>query len=114
MSSLNQLQYLFIVDSVNSEEVIQRAFLHIVCDEPQLGAGPAVLVICSNEAEDVVVPEHAGLVHLHLPHPRCLIERGEYLNSNITSSPDTSLNLAKAPLSNTLFKADLPGNCALQ
>ena len=114
MNALNQFQYLSSVDSVNSEEIIQRSFLHIVRDEPQLGAGPAVLVICSNKAEDVVMSEHAGLVHLHLPHPRCLIERGEYFNSNITASPDPSLNFAKAPLPNTLLEADLPGNCALK
>ena len=33
-------------------------------DEPELGAGPVVLVVRGDEAEDVVVTQHAGLVHL--------------------------------------------------
>ena len=85
-----------------------------MCDEPELGGGPTILVIRGNEPQDVVVPEHAGLVHLHLSHPRCFIQGGEYLHSNIAPSPHPSLNLTKPPLANNLLQHYLPGNSALQ
>ena len=37
--------------------------------QPQLCTRAVIFVVRCDEPEDVVVPEHAGLVHLHLPHP---------------------------------------------
>jgi hypothetical protein len=31
--------------------------------------GVTHLIISSNEAKDVIMTEHAGLIDLHLPHP---------------------------------------------
>ena len=52
-------------DRVQGEVVVEGALLHVVCDEPELGAGPVVLVVRGDEPQDVIVTQHAGLVHLY-------------------------------------------------
>ena len=52
-------------DRVQGEVVVEGALLHVVCDEPELGAGPVVLVVRGDEPQDVIVTQHAGLVNLY-------------------------------------------------
>ena len=52
-------------DRVQREVVVEGTLLHVVGDEPELGAGPVVLVVRGDEPQDVIVTQHAGLVHLY-------------------------------------------------
>jgi len=54
------------------------------------------LVISSNEAKDVIMTEHAGLIDLHLPHPGSLVNTGEYFDCHVLATPLATPHLAKS------------------
>ena len=71
--------------------------------QPQLSPGAIILVVGCNEPKDVVMPKHAGLVDLHLPHPGLLIQAGEYLDRHIATPPLTTSHLSKPASPNNLL-----------
>ena len=83
-------------------------------DEPELSAGPVILVIGRYEDENVVVTQHTGLVNLHLSHPGLLIQRGEDFDRHIAASPHSPPHLSEPSLPDTLSQQDLPRHCSLQ
>lgn len=86
------------------------------CDffcRPLEGAGGTVLgsvtfVISRNEAQDVVMSEHDGLINLGLAEPRPLVPGGEDLDSHVLSSPLSSPNLTEATFPDALLEDDGP------
>ena len=84
---------LFPLHAFPGQEVEQAAMLHVVGDQPQLRPGSIIFVVSSDESEDVVVPEHAGLVDLDLPHPGLLVQAGEDLHRHVAASPLTTPHL---------------------
>ena len=84
---------LFPLHAFPGQEVEQAAMLHVVGDQPQLGPGSIIFVVSGDESEDVVVPEHAGLVDLDLPHPGLLVQAGEDLHRHVAASPLTTPHL---------------------
>ena len=83
-------------------------------DEPELSAGPVILVVGRDEAEDVVVAQHAGLVDLHLSHPGLLVQRGEDLDGHIAAPPDSPPHLPEPSLPDTFRQQDLASHRPLQ
>ena len=53
-------------------------------------------VVRSDEAEDVLVPEHDGLVDLAFPEPRLLIPAAEDLDGHVLAAPVAEHHLAEA------------------
>ena len=84
---------LFPLHAFPGQEVEQAAMLHVVGDQPQLRPGSIIFVVSGDESEDVVVPEHAGLVDLDLPHPGLLVQAGEDLHRHVAASPLTTPHL---------------------
>ena len=82
--------------------------------QPQLCTRAVIFVVRCDEPEDVVVPEHAGLVHLHLPHPRFLVQAGEDLDGHVATAPLSAPHLSKPASSDHLLQTDLPRYSSLQ
>ena len=53
-------------------------------------------VVRSDESEDVLVPEHDGLVDLAFPEPRLLIPAAEDLDGHVLATPVAEHHLAEA------------------
>lgn len=64
-------------------------------------------VIGSDEAQDVVVPQHHRLVDLGLAEPGSLLPRAEDLHGDVLATPTTAPNLAKATFADRLHQLDL-------
>merc|ERR1719234_772129 len=87
--------------------------LVVVRHQPELGPGHLVLVVRSDEAEDVLVAQHHRLVDLGLSEPALLISAGEDLHSNVLPSPPPAPDLPKSSFPNALLQSHLPGNAPL-
>lgn len=66
-------------------------------------------VVCGDEAEDILVPEHDGLVDLGLPKPRAFLSGGEDLDGHLLSSPLAPPHLSEAALPDALLQDDGSG-----
>ena len=64
------------------------------------------LVVGGDEAQDVLVAEHDGLVDLGLTEPGAFISGGEDFDGHILATPLPPPHLAKAPFANALLKDD--------
>lgn len=71
------------------------------------------LVVGGDEAQDVLVPQHDGLVDLSLSEPGALLPGGEDLHGHVASAPLPSPHLPEATLPYDLLQNDGPGHCAL-
>lgn len=70
-------------------------------------------VVGSNEAQDVLVPQHDSLVDLCLSEPGALLSRGENLHRNLLATPFPPPNFAKAALPDALLEDDGSGDGSL-
>lgn len=97
------------IDGVSCEEVKQRSVLVVVRDEPQLGPRAVVLVVGSDEAENVVVAQHRCLVNFGFSRPRALLPAREDFHGNALAAPTSAPNLTESSISDNLLQLDLPG-----
>lgn len=67
-------------------------------------------VVCSNKAQDVLMPKHDSLVDLRFTEPRALLSGGEDLHSHLFSTPAAPPHLSKTALPYALLEDDGPGN----
>lgn len=67
-------------------------------------------VVGGDEAEDVLVPQHHGLIDLSLSEPGALLSGGEDLDGHLLSSPLAPPHLPEAALPNALLQDDGPGD----
>ena len=67
-------------------------------------------VVCSNEAQDVLVPQHNGLVDFCFPEPGAFLTGREDLHSHVTSAPSAAPHLPKAAFPNDLLQDDRPSH----
>lgn len=67
-------------------------------------------VIRSNKSQDVLVPQHHGLVNLSLPEPRTLLTGRENLHSHVPSTPPAPPHLPKAAFADDLLKDNGPSH----
>lgn len=96
----------------NSLERVVRHWNWVHSGESSALRPEAVLtfVICSNESQDVLVPQHHGLVDLCLPEPGTLLTRREDLHSHVTSAPPAPPHLPKAAFADDLLKDNCPSH----
>lgn len=66
-------------------------------------------VVGSDEAQNVLVSQHDGLVDVGLAKPRPLVPGGEDLHGHVLPSPLPSPHLAIATLADGLLQDDGPG-----
>ena len=85
----------------------------IVGDQPELGPGDVVFVVRRDEAEDVLVPQHDGLVDLGLAEPGLLVPAGEDLDGDAAPAPRPPPHLPVAALADALHQPHLPRDRAL-
>lgn len=120
-------------ESVPVQVVVERAVLVVLRHQPELRPGAAVcssrghkhsaisrlppvrhvprvcaetFVVSSNEAQDVFVSEHDGLVNLCLAEPRPLVPGGEDLHRHVLPSPPPPPHLPKPTLPDALLQDD--------
>ena len=62
---------------------------------PSIEAVNLTFVICRDESEDVIMPEHDRLVDLAFPDPRVLVPAVEDLDGDVFSAPMAEPDLAK-------------------
>lgn len=70
-------------------------------------------VVCCDEAQDVLMPEHDSLVDFSLAEPGALLSGREDLHSHVSSSPLPSPHLPKAALPYYFLQHDGPCHCPL-
>lgn len=70
-------------------------------------------VVGSNEAQNVLVPQHDGLVDLCLSEPGALLSRGENLHGNLLAAPFTPPHFTKASLPDAFLEDDGSGDSSL-
>lgn len=70
-------------------------------------------VVGSNEAQDVLVAEHDGLVDFSFTKPGALLTRGEDLHGDVSSSPLPPPHLPKAAFTNDLLQHYGTSHCPL-
>lgn len=63
-------------------------------------------VVSSNESQDVLMPEHDGLINLCFPEPRPLVPGGEDLHGHVLPSPLPSPHLTEPTFSDGLLQDD--------
>lgn len=76
-------------------------------------APPLTLVVSSNEAQDVFVPQHDCLVNLCLPKPGPLVSGGEDFHSYILPTPFPTPDFAKSSFSHNFLQDNSPRDGSL-
>lgn len=74
------------------------------------GLSSFTFVVCSNEAQDVLMSQHNGLVDFCFPEPGTFLTGREDLHSHVTSAPSAAPHLPKAALPNDLLQDDRPSH----
>jgi len=75
--------------------------------------GRPTLVVSSNEAQDVFMPQHHGLVDLRLPEPRPLVSTGEDLHGDTLTLPLAHPDLPVPTFTQNLHQLYLSSDGAL-
>lgn len=78
--------------------------------KPLLLGTSLTFVIRSNKPQDVLVPQHHGLIDLCLPEPGTLLTGREDLHSHVTSTPPAPPHLPKAALADDLLQDNGPSH----
>ena len=97
------------VQGVRLEVVVEGAVLAELGDEPELHLHPHVLAVRGHIAEDIGVPQEAGLVDVHLVVPRDLLPGVEYLHCHAVPLVGSPPHLPKPPLPHQLLEDNLGG-----
>lgn len=96
------------VDRVSCEEVEERTVLVVIGHQPQLSPRAVVLVVGSDEAENVVVTKHRRLVNFGFACPRTFFATRKDFHGNAFTSPATAPNLTEAAVANDFLQLNLP------
>lgn len=67
-------------------------------------------VVRSDEAQDILVSQHYGLIDLGFAEPRALFARGEDLHRHFFTAPLAPPHLAKTSFADALLKDDGSGD----
>ena len=101
------------VNKVVRQEVEEGPVLHVLGDQPELRPSPGVLVVGSDEAEDVLVAQHHRLEDLNLPGPGFFVDGGEHLDGVVLAPPLAKPDLAIAAFADDLLQGHLSSHAAL-